>query len=83
MPRKLIKRKMVRERVGKADSTIDRLEREGRFPQRVRVSTNSVAWFEDEVDEWLNNLPRGGVKRPEPAIAERARRRAELAAETS
>lgn len=80
MPRKLITRAEVLRLLGKSSSTLDRWEKEGRFPQRVVLGPNSVAWFEDEVDDTLNNLPRGGIKRPEPAIKERAKRRAELAA---
>jgi prophage regulatory protein len=38
---------------------VDRLERQGRFPRRVRLGANSVAWFEDEIDAWLDSLERG------------------------
>jgi prophage regulatory protein len=31
---------------------IDRLEKLGRFPRRVRLGANTVAWREDEVDGW-------------------------------
>jgi prophage regulatory protein len=30
-----------------------RLEQEGRFPKRVRISPARVAWVETEIDEWL------------------------------
>lgn len=33
---------------------IDRLEKAGQFPRRVRLSANCVAWREDEVDEFLD-----------------------------
>jgi prophage regulatory protein len=32
---------------------IDRLEKAGKFPKRVRPSANRVAWVEDEIDDWL------------------------------
>ena len=32
---------------------VDREEKAGRFPQRIRIGTNSVGWVEDEVDQWL------------------------------
>ena len=38
---------------------IDRLEKQGRFPQRRRLGNNSVGWVESEVDEFLRDLPRG------------------------
>jgi prophage regulatory protein len=31
---------------------IDRLEKAGRFPKRVRVSVNTVAWIEHEIDAY-------------------------------
>jgi prophage regulatory protein len=41
---------------------VDRLEREGRFPTRVRTGLNSVAWIEHELDEWIETLPRGKIR---------------------
>jgi prophage regulatory protein len=31
---------------------IDRLEKAGKFPQRVRLGANAVAWYEDELIAW-------------------------------
>lgn len=30
-----------------------RLEREGKFPRRRQISTNSVGWLESEIREWM------------------------------
>jgi prophage regulatory protein len=30
---------------------IDRLEKAGKFPRRVRLGLNTVGWFDDELDE--------------------------------
>ncbi|WP_235884818.1 helix-turn-helix transcriptional regulator [Bradyrhizobium frederickii] len=30
-----------------------RLERAGKFPQRVKLSPQRVAWIESEIDEWI------------------------------
>lgn len=30
-----------------------RLERAGKFPKRVRVSPNRIAWLESEIDEYI------------------------------
>jgi prophage regulatory protein len=36
-----------------------RKERDGTFPQRVRISDSRVGWYEDEIDAWIAALPRG------------------------
>ena len=38
-----------------------RLEREGKFPRRLRLSGNRVGWHADEVLAWIAALPRGGA----------------------
>ena len=30
-----------------------RLEREGKFPKRVRLGENRHGWLESEIDDWL------------------------------
>src|SRR5688500_8887809 len=40
----------VRDRTGLSRSTVWRLERAGEFPRHRRLSANTVAWAEDEVD---------------------------------
>lgn len=30
-----------------------RLEGAGRFPKRIRIGDNSIAWVESEVEQWL------------------------------
>jgi hypothetical protein len=32
---------------------LGRLERRGRFPMRVKLGTNSVAWVRAEVEAWI------------------------------
>ena len=46
----------VRARVPWSRMHIDRLEKAGRFPRRVRTGPNSVNWIEDEIVEHLENL---------------------------
>ena len=43
---------------GKSRVQIWRDVRAGRFPAPVELGPNSVGWFEDELDEWLDNRPR-------------------------
>ena len=42
----------VRARTGLSRSTIWRLERQGLFPRRRRISHRAVAWAADEVESW-------------------------------
>ncbi len=35
---------------------VDRLEKAGQFPKRVRIGGNTVCWIEAEIDEWLAKL---------------------------
>ena len=32
---------------------VERLEKAGQFPERVRLGPNRVGWIEDEVLDWL------------------------------
>src|SRR5438876_10456063 len=41
------------ERTGLSRTTVWRLERQGAFPARRRLSPGPVGWLESEVDEWL------------------------------
>jgi prophage regulatory protein len=42
--------------VGLSDPTIWRMERDGKFPKRVRLGGNSCGWFESEVLKWMAEL---------------------------
>ncbi len=66
--RKIIRRPRVKELSGLSTSTIDRHEKAGHFPQRVRLGMNSIGWYEDEVLEWVASRTRGGVNPPEKAV---------------
>lgn len=47
---------------------IDRLEKAGRFPRRVQLGPNSVAWVEDEIIDWQAERI-AARDRPKPAEA--------------
>ncbi|TWA90723.1 AlpA family transcriptional regulator [Azospirillum brasilense] len=32
---------------------VDRLEKAGSFPKRIRIGVNSVGWLESEVNAWV------------------------------
>lgn len=50
----------IREATGLSRVTIWRLERAGKFPQRIKLGDNSVGWFVSEVHQWIENRPRVG-----------------------
>lgn len=43
----------VQERVPYSSSHLRRMERAGRFPERVRLGPCRVGWVESEVQDWL------------------------------
>ena len=45
----------VREIVPYSASHIWRLERSGKFPQRVRLGGNRIAWAQSEVNSWVES----------------------------
>jgi predicted DNA-binding transcriptional regulator AlpA len=52
----------TRKGIDYARQYVDRLEREGRFPTRLRLGPNSVGWLEHEIDDWIAALPRGRIR---------------------
>jgi prophage regulatory protein len=48
----------VQKLVGYGRTSLWRMEREGRFPKRVKLGPNKVGWHEYEILEWIKNLPR-------------------------
>jgi prophage regulatory protein len=45
----------LKERLGIPYSRVhvDRLEKAGQFPRRIKIGVNSVGWLESELTEWL------------------------------
>ncbi len=41
---------------------INRLEKVGAFPKKLRLGSNSVAWSEEEIDAWLESRPRAAAQ---------------------
>jgi predicted DNA-binding transcriptional regulator AlpA len=62
--RRLVDSRGRRQKVPLSDTQVWRLEKVGRFPQRVQLSTHKVAWYEDELDKWIAERIRGGGRRP-------------------
>lgn len=54
MQDRILRRYAVREATGLPNTTIDRLEKEGRFPKRRRITDRNVGWSELEVQQWID-----------------------------
>ena len=50
---RLLSLEQVRHLIPYSASQIYRLEQQERFPRRLRIGPNRVAWLEDEVNSWL------------------------------
>jgi hypothetical protein len=46
------------------------LERENKFPRRVQVGENRVAWLETEIDAWIESRKRVPLEDGEAAAGE-------------
>lgn len=51
---KFIRFGSLAEMVGLSRTTIYRLEQQGQFPKRVKLGSNSVAWRQSEVLNWMS-----------------------------
>lgn len=49
----LLNRVQVIAASGLSRATIDRMEKTGRFPQRVQLSPRRVAWKAEEIHRWI------------------------------
>lgn len=52
---RLIRMAEVKHRTGLSRATIYRREAAGTFPQKVRLGSNSVAWYESDIDQWISD----------------------------
>jgi len=57
----MIRERELLRRVPLCRQTIWRKEQAGDFPKRRQLGPNAVAWFEDEVEAWLNARPIGPI----------------------
>ena len=50
---KLLSKKDVRALITLSFAQIDRLEKAGQFPKRVRLGQNRVVWVAEDVELWI------------------------------
>jgi len=43
-----------------------RLEKAGQFPSRVTLGENRVCWWQDEIQDWIDNRVRAGHRIQSP-----------------
>lgn len=55
----IIRPSSLRSAVGLSRWTALRLEREGKFPRRIKLSARAVGWRSDEVQAWMDARARG------------------------
>ena len=60
----LLSKRQVRERTTLSFAQIDRLEKAGKFPPRIRLGQNRVAWIETAIEDWIQD--RIKLNRPAP-----------------
>ncbi|MGZ8889149.1 MAG: helix-turn-helix transcriptional regulator [Halobacteriota archaeon] len=51
----LLSKKQVREMSTISFTQIDRLEKAGNFPKRVRISVNRVGWVKSEIEKFIDD----------------------------
>ena len=50
---RILRQRQVIERVGYSPMHLWRLEKAGKFPQRLKLGPNSVGWVSTEIDAWI------------------------------
>jgi prophage regulatory protein len=63
MKRKLVSKKDLKQVYGipYCFAHIARLEVAGEFPTRVKLGACRVAWFAEEIEEWIDTRPRASA----------------------
>ena len=61
MARRVIRLKEVMGQTGLSRSTIFALQKQGVFPQSIKIGPKASAWYEDEVQHYIQTRPRFGA----------------------
>jgi len=61
---RLVRAREVQRLTGLSRSSIFRRERDGDFPARRKIGSNSIAWIYEEIEAWIRSRqPASGQKR--------------------
>jgi prophage regulatory protein len=52
--RRILRKPELQSMIGLSDASIWRLEKQNRFPKRIRLGGQSVGWFSDEIENWFD-----------------------------
>ena len=63
---RFLRKKQVIAKVGLSGMQIDRLERAGKFPKRIQLGPQSVAWVEEEVEARMEEMAENRGPLPAP-----------------
>jgi prophage regulatory protein len=66
---KFLRIRQVMSLTGLSRMTIYRLERDGNFPKRRRLSQNSVAWLESDISAWAESRPMPTLRSSQRVLA--------------
>ena len=55
----IIRKSELKRLTGLSPRHIDRLEKAGKFPNRIQLGQRSVGWYEYELIKWIESRPRG------------------------
>jgi len=61
MSKRIIRKSQLQAFTGLSSRHIDRLEKAGKFPQRLQLGIKSVGWYETDIIDWLESRHRGPV----------------------
>jgi len=63
-PRRILRLPEVCAITGRSRPTIYRHMNQGRFPVAIKLGEKSIGWFSDEIEAWLDSLPRVEIADP-------------------
>jgi prophage regulatory protein len=67
-PDRFIREREVNQLTGLSRTTRWRLERQGKFPSRRRLSSNAVGWLESEIRGWIATREKSLVAPQDPLL---------------
>lgn len=62
MEEKILTAKQVKALTDLSSSSMRRLEADGRFPLRIKLSQRKIGWLYGEIQEWIKTRHRPGIE---------------------
>ena len=59
----LMRKEEVLQYINLSSSTLYYLIDKGDFPKPIKIGKRTVAWFQEEIDRWINSRPRADIGR--------------------